>query len=55
MIDSWTVANNDAVAKEVYFNPTLPNMNIKNESFNRDFSGPSKKDYMEYSWLFGKR
>jgi hypothetical protein len=55
MLDSWTVTNNDAVAKEVYFNPTLPNMNIKNESFNRDFSGPSKKDYVEYSWLFGKR
>lgn len=55
MIDSWTVSNNDSVAKEVYYNPMLPNTNITNERYNRDYSGPSRKDYMEYSWLFGKR
>jgi hypothetical protein len=55
MIESWTVANNDSVAKEVYFNPQLPNTNVRNERFTKDFSGPSKNDYIEYGWLFGKR
>jgi hypothetical protein len=55
MIESWTVANNEAVANEAFFNPVLPNTNVKNDRYGRDFSGPSKNDYIEYSWLFGKR
>jgi hypothetical protein len=55
MIESWTVSNNESVAKEAHFNPMLPNMNVKNDRYGRDFSGPSKNDYIEYSWLFGKR
>jgi hypothetical protein len=55
MIESWTVSNNESVAKEAYFNPMLPNMNVKNDRYSRDNSGPSKDDYMKYGWLFGKR
>jgi hypothetical protein len=55
MIESWTVSNNDSVGKQIHFDPMIPNMNVQNDRYGRDFSGPSKNDYIEYSWLFGKR
>jgi hypothetical protein len=55
MIESWTVANNDSVGKQIHFDPMVPNMNAQNDRFSRDNSGPSRRDYMEYGWLFGKR
>ena len=55
MIESWTVANNDAVSKEIHFDPMIPNMNVQNDKFGSDRYAASKKDYMEYGWLFGRR
>lgn len=55
MIESWTVANNENVGKQIHFDPVIPNMGVNNDRFNRDNSGPSRRDYMEYGWLFGKR
>ena len=52
MIDSWTVANNDSVGKQIHFDPMIPNGNMINERMKMN-SGPSKDDYMKYGWLFG--
>jgi Zn-dependent peptidase ImmA (M78 family) len=38
-----------------YTTESLKNMNVKNDRYSRDNSGPSKDDYMKYGWLFGKR
>jgi hypothetical protein len=52
MIESWTVSNNDAVQKQIHFDPVLPNANLMNERRGYN-TNPSKDDYMKYSWLFG--
>jgi hypothetical protein len=54
MIDSWTVANNDSVGKQIHFDPMIPNGNMLNERMKMN-SGPSKNDYIKYGWLFGGR
>ena len=55
MLESWTVASNDSVAKEAHFNPLLPNMNIKRDNFGREINSATKDDYIKYGWLFGGR
>lgn len=54
MIESWTVANNDSVGKQIHFDPVIPNGHMLNERMKMN-SGPSKDDYMKYGWLFGGR
>jgi hypothetical protein len=29
-------------------------MNVSNDRYNRNNSGPSRQDYEKYGWLFGK-
>ena len=53
MLDSWAVAHNETVTNEVYFNPTLPNVNVKHDRYGRQVTEASKNDYMKYGWLFG--
>ena len=53
MLDSWAVAHNETVANEVYFNPTLPNVNVKHDRYGRQVTEASRSDYMKYGWLFG--
>ena len=55
MLDSWSVAHNETVANEVYFNPTLPNVNVKHDRYGRQVTEASKSDYAKYGWLFGGR
>jgi len=52
MIESWTVSNNDAVQKQIHFDPVLPNANLMNERRGYN-TNPSKDDYIKYGWLFG--
>ena len=54
MIESWTVSNNDSVARQVHFDPVLPNQNVMHDRMRMN-TGPSKDDYMKYGWLFGGR
>ena len=53
MLDSWAVTHNETVANEVYFNPTLPNVNVKHDRYGRQVTEASRSDYMKYGWLFG--
>jgi uncharacterized protein (UPF0333 family) len=54
MIDAWTVQSSDNFQRQSNFNPVVPNYNVKqNESIYSN--NPSKKDYQEYLWLFGKQ
>jgi hypothetical protein len=53
MLESWTVSNNDSVAKEAHFNPVLPNLNIKKDYYGREINNATKDDYIKYGWLFG--
>ena len=50
MLNSWatTVTENKNAAE--FFNPMVPQMGRESRQFN---SGPSKRDYQEYGWLFG--
>jgi hypothetical protein len=52
MLESWTVNNNESVKNVIDFNPVIPHLN---QDRHRDSSGPSRKDYEEYGWLFGIR
>jgi len=52
MLESWTVSNNDSVAKQVHFDPIMPNQHMMNDRMKMN-SGPSKDDYKKYNWLFG--
>jgi len=54
MIESWSMVSNENVGKQMYFDPTIPNTNVVNDRY-RANSGPSKDDYMKYSWLFGTK
>jgi len=53
MVDSWSVRESDTSQKVADFNPGIPNVGYGGMNYNNRES--LKKDYMEYSWLFGKR
>ena len=53
MLESWAVSNNENVAKEIHFDPMLPNLNVKNDKYNLNKNPSLKEDYIKYSWLFG--
>lgn len=50
MVDSWSVQESDQSQKVADFNPSIPNY-YRSEGHQRD---ALKKDYREYSWLFGR-
>ena len=50
MLESWTVHSHEP-PKEQHFNPSMPNMNFKDNPVYRN--QPSQKDYEQYLWLFG--
>lgn len=50
MVDSWSVQESDQSQKVANFNPSIPNY-YRSEGHQRD---ALKKDYREYSWLFGR-
>jgi len=53
MIDSWTTDKNMFTESSQNFNPSIP---AKTDMYNsRSYSGPTKSDYENYSWLFGNR
>ena len=54
MIESWNVASNENITKQLHFDPTMPNANVMNDRFRKN-DGPSKDDYIKYGWLFGTR
>jgi hypothetical protein len=55
MIESWTVADNNNISKQIHFDPAIPNTNVMNDRFGGTHNNPTRNDYIEYSWLFGKR
>jgi len=53
MIDSWTTDKNMFRESSQNFNPSIP---AQTDMYNsRAYSGPTKSDYENYSWLFGNR
>ena len=53
MIDSWTTDKNVFRESSQNFNPSIP---AQTDMYNsRAYSGPTKGDYENYSWLFGSR
>ena len=54
MIESWNISTNENITKQLHFDPTMPNANVINDRFRKN-DGPSKDDYIKYSWLFGTR
>lgn len=53
MIDSWTTDKNMFTESSQNFNPSIP---AQTDMYNsRSYSGPTKSDYENYSWLFGNR
>ena len=53
MIDSWTTDKNVFRESSQNFNPSIP---AQTDMYNsRTYSGPTKSDYENYSWLFGGR
>ena len=54
MIESWSVASNENLSKQMYFDPTIPNTNVMHDRYQQN-SGPSREDYMKYGWLFGNK
>jgi len=51
MVDSWSVRESDTSQQVTHFNPSIPNY-VGDQMHHRQ---AQKKDYMEYSWLFGGR
>ena len=51
MVDSWSVRESDESHKVANFNPSIPGY-VGDQMNSRE---SLKKDYMEYSWLFGGR
>lgn len=51
MVDSWSVRESDESHKVANFNPSIPGY-VSDQMNSRQ---ALKKDYMEYSWLFGGR
>jgi hypothetical protein len=54
MLSSWTVADDSTNREITKFNPGMPVLSPTgyNDAFS---SNPTKKDYEQYLWLFGKR
>lgn len=54
MLSSWTVADDSTNREITQFNPGMPVLSPS--SYNDTFSSnPTKKDYEQYLWLFGRR
>lgn len=51
MVDSWSVRESDTSQQVTHFNPSIPN-HVGDQMHHRQ---AQRKDYMEYSWLFGGR
>jgi hypothetical protein len=54
MLNSWEVSNNESSQKILDFNPGLPVMSPSSYG-DRFGNNPTKTDYQNYLWLFGKR
>ena len=54
MLNSWEVSNNESSQKMLDFNPGLPVMSPSSYG-DRFGNNPTKTDYQNYLWLFGKR
>ena len=52
MLNSWSTVMNENKNSSDFFNPMVPQMGRDSRQYN---SGPSKKDYETYGWLFGAR
>jgi len=52
MLNSWATTMTENKNASEFFNPMVPQMGRESRQFN---SGPSKKDYQEYGWLFGSK
>ena len=53
MIESWTTDKTMFKDSSQNFNPSIP---VQNDMYNnRPYTGPTKSDYENYSWLFGGR
>jgi hypothetical protein len=53
MIESWTTDKTMFKDSSQNFNPSIP---VQNDMYsNRTYTGPTKSDYENYSWLFGGR
>ena len=52
MLNSWSTVMNENKNSSDFFNPMVPQMGRDSRQHN---SGPSKKDYETYGWLFGAR
>jgi hypothetical protein len=53
MIESWTTDKTMFKDSSQNFNPSIP---VQNDMYsNRAYTGPTKSDYENYSWLFGGR
>ena len=50
MVDSWSLRESDTNQQQSKFNPGVPNVGYGQMHNDRN---QTKKDYMEYSWLFG--
>ena len=50
MLNSWATTVTENKNSSEFFNPRVPQMGRESRQFN---SGPSKRDYQEYGWLFG--
>jgi hypothetical protein len=50
MLNSWATTVTENKNSSEFFNPMVPQMGRDSRQYN---SGPSKKDYQEYGWLFG--
>jgi len=50
MLNSWATTVTENKNSSEFFNPMVPQMGKESRQFN---SGPSKRDYQEYGWLFG--
>ena len=52
MLNSWSTVMNENKNSSDFFNPMVPQMGRDSRQYN---SGPSKKDYETYGWLFGAK
>jgi phage FluMu gp28-like protein len=52
MLNSWATTVTENKNSSEFFNPMVPQMGRDSRQYN---SGPSKKDYQEYGWLFGSK
>ena len=52
MLNSWATTVTENRNSSEFFNPMVPQMGRDSRQYS---SGPSKKDYQEYGWLFGTK